>query len=172
MAEKTAAAAPAVSVGETVSGTVEHIAPYGAFVRLESGQKAMVHISELSHNYVKKVEDVLEQGQKVTAKVIKIDDKGRIDLSIKAMQVREVRPPARREEDFEKKLAYAKENTALPQSPDMKNQTFTPTFSAIGLLKSNPTGIVTEEIKVSTEKARPIFLGATVSCIYAVNGIV
>ena len=89
MAEKTAAAAPAVSVGETVSGTVEHIAPYGAFVRLESGQKAMVHISELSHNYVKKVEDVLEQGQKVTAKVIKIDDKGRIDLSIKAMQVKE-----------------------------------------------------------------------------------
>ena len=58
------------------------------------------------------------------------------------------------------------------QSPDMKNQTFTPTFSAIGLLKSNPTGIGTEEIKVSTEKARPIFLGATVSCIYAVNGIV
>ncbi len=104
MAEKLAAAAPEVSVGETVSGTVEHIAPYGAFVRLESGQKAMVHISELSHNYVKKVEDVLEQGQKVTAKVIKIDDKGRIDLSIKAMQVREMRPPARREEDFEKKL--------------------------------------------------------------------
>ena len=77
-------------MGETVSGTVEHIAPYGAFVRLESGQKAMVHISELSHNYVKKVEDVLEQGQKVTAKVIKIDDKGtyRPVLS-RAMQVRE-----------------------------------------------------------------------------------
>lgn len=47
----------------------------------------------------------------------------------------------------------------------MKNQTFTPTCSAIGLLKSNPIGIVTEEIKVSTENARPIFLGATVSCI-------
>ncbi len=105
MAEKSAAAAPAVSVGETVSGTVEHIAPYGAFIRLESGRKAMVHISELSHNYVKKVEDVLEQGQKVTAKVIKIDDKGRIDLSVKALQARETRPPARREEDFEKKLA-------------------------------------------------------------------
>ena len=104
MAEKAAAAAPAVSVGETVSGTVEHVAPYGAFVRHESGQKAMVHISELSHNYVKKVEDVLEQGKNITAKVIKIDDKGRIDLSIKALQVREVRPPVHREEDFEKKL--------------------------------------------------------------------
>ncbi|MDL2298975.1 S1 RNA-binding domain-containing protein [Synergistaceae bacterium OttesenSCG-928-D05] len=96
----------AVSVGDVVNGTIEHLAAYGAFVRLESGQKAMVHISELSHNYVKKVEDILEVGQKVSAKVIKIDDKGRIDLSIKALQVREPQPrPVNREDDFEKKLA-------------------------------------------------------------------
>ncbi|MEG1800313.1 MAG: S1 RNA-binding domain-containing protein, partial [Synergistaceae bacterium] len=101
MVEKTSAAS-AVNIGDVLSGTVEHLAPYGAFVRLESGQKAMVHISELSHNYVKKVEDVLEMGQKVTAKVIKIDEKGRIDLSIKATQVKEVRPPVHKEEDFEK----------------------------------------------------------------------
>lgn len=93
----------AVGVGDVVTGTVEHIAQYGAFVRLENGQKAMIHISELSHNFVKKVEDVLSVSQKVTAKVIKIDEKNRIDLSIKAMQVRESRP-VRREEDFEKKL--------------------------------------------------------------------
>jgi S1 RNA binding domain protein len=86
-----------------LTGTVEHIAPYGAFIRLNSGQKAMIHISELSHNFVKKVEDVLELSQQITAKVIKIDEKGRIDLSIKALQVRETRP-VRREEDFEKKL--------------------------------------------------------------------
>ncbi|MBP9560009.1 MAG: S1 RNA-binding domain-containing protein [Synergistaceae bacterium] len=98
-------AASGVSVGDVLNGTVEHVAAYGAFIRLESGQKAMVHISELSHNYVKKVEDVLEVGQKITAKVIKIDEKGRIDLSIKALQIKE--PPARpvyREDDFEKKL--------------------------------------------------------------------
>lgn len=92
-----------VSVGEVLTGTVEHIAPYGAFVRLDNGQKAMIHISELSHNFVKKVEDVLSPSQQITAKVIKIDDKGRIDLSIKALQMRESRP-VRREEDFEKKL--------------------------------------------------------------------
>lgn len=94
--------APA-GVGDVLTGTVEHITQYGAFVRLENGQKAMIHISELSHNFVKKVEDVLSLSQKVTAKVIKIDDKGRIDLSIKAMQAREPRP-AKREDDFEKKL--------------------------------------------------------------------
>lgn len=93
-----------VRVGEVLTGTVEHIAPYGAFVRLESGHKAMIHISELSHNYVKKVEDILEVGQKVTAKVIKIDDKNRIDLSIKALTVKEPKP-VQHEDDFEKKLS-------------------------------------------------------------------
>jgi S1 RNA binding domain protein len=102
MAEEKAAA-PVVGVGDVLTGTVEHIAPYGAFIRLEGGQKAMIHISELSYNFVKKVEDVLAPSQEITAKVIKIDEKGRIDLSIKALQVREQRP-VRREEDFEKKL--------------------------------------------------------------------
>jgi S1 RNA binding domain protein len=99
--EKTAASV--VGVGDVLTGTVEHIAPYGAFIRLEGGQKAMIHISELSYNFVKKVEDVLAPSQEITAKVIKIDEKGRIDLSIKALQVKEQRP-VRREEDFEKKL--------------------------------------------------------------------
>ena len=98
-------AASGVSVGDVLIGTVEHVAAYGAFIRLDSGQKAMVHISELSYSYVKKVEDVLEVGKKITAKVIKIDEKGRIDLSIKALQVKEApAKPVYREDDFEKKL--------------------------------------------------------------------
>ena len=92
-----------INIGDVISGTVEHIADYGAFVRLDNGLKAMVHISELSYNFVKNVADVLALSQQVTAKVIKIDDKGRIDLSIKALQVKEPKP-VRREEDFEKKL--------------------------------------------------------------------
>jgi len=107
MADKAPAAAE-VRVGDVVTAKVEHIAAYGAFVRLKTGQKAMVHISELSHNYVKKVEDVISEGQEITGKVIKIDDKGRIDLSIKALQVKA--PPVQRspratEDDFEKKLS-------------------------------------------------------------------
>ena len=103
MGEEKTPDASVISIGDVLSGTVEHIAPYGAFVRLDNGQKAMVHISELSYNFVKNVADVLTLSQQVTAKVIKIDDKGRIDLSIKALQVKEPRP-VRREEDFEKKL--------------------------------------------------------------------
>ncbi|MDR1578968.1 MAG: S1 RNA-binding domain-containing protein [Synergistaceae bacterium] len=105
MGEEKTADASAVGVGDVVNGTVEHITIYGAFVRLGNGQKAMIHISELSYNFVKNVGDVLTLSQQVTAKVIKIDDKGRIDLSIKALQVREQKP-VRREEDFEKKLTF------------------------------------------------------------------
>ena len=69
--------------GEMVVCVVEQIMPYGAFVRIKSGQRAMIHISELSQGFVKKVEDVLALGQELQARVLKIDEKGRIDLSLK-----------------------------------------------------------------------------------------
>jgi len=105
MVEERSAPTEPVKVGDIVKGTVEHIAAYGAFVRLATGQKAMIHISELSQSFVKKVEDVLAVGQEVQAQVIKIDEKNRIDLSIKVLQAKESRPPRRREDDFDKKLS-------------------------------------------------------------------
>ena len=100
-----------VKVGDIVTGTVEQILPYGAFVRLPTGQKAMIHISELAHEYVKKVEDILRIQQEVKAKVLKIDERGRIDLSLKQLQARPERPRQHRGasspagDDFERKLA-------------------------------------------------------------------
>lgn len=91
MDKATSTAAPqTVSIGDVVTGVVEQIVPYGAFVRLSNGQKAMVHISQLSHGYIKKVEDCLQLNQEIEAKVLKIDERGRIDLSIKVLQ----EPPA------------------------------------------------------------------------------
>ncbi|MBQ3625170.1 MAG: S1 RNA-binding domain-containing protein [Synergistaceae bacterium] len=76
--------ASSIGIGDWVDCVVEQIMPYGAFVKMTaSGRKGMIHISELSFNFVKKVEDVLSQGQNVRAKIIKIDDKGRIDLTLK-----------------------------------------------------------------------------------------
>lgn len=80
-----------VEVGQVVECTVEQVMPYGAFVRLPSGQKGMIHISELSYKYVKQVEDVIKANEKISAKIIKIDEKGRIDLSLKQMEA----PPSR-----------------------------------------------------------------------------
>ena len=95
-------------VGDLMDCVVEQIMPYGAFVRLSTGQKGMVHISELSFNFVKKVEDVLTLHQNVKARVIKIDEKGRIDLSLKKAEERHiVQVPVTKEasDSFEKKMA-------------------------------------------------------------------
>lgn len=72
-------------VGDVVDGTVCKIAEFGAFIALEGGKQALVHISEISQERVAKVEDVLKMGQKVTAKIIKIDDMGRVNASIKKL---------------------------------------------------------------------------------------
>ena len=82
-----------VNIGEIVDCTVEQIMPYGAFVRItKAGRKGMIHISELSYNFVKDINEFLHVQDNIKAKVIKIDDKGRIDLSIK----RTTEPPQRK----------------------------------------------------------------------------
>lgn len=86
-----------VNVGEIVECTVEQIMPYGAFVRITStGRKGMIHISELSYSFVKNITDVLNVQDKIQAKVIRIDERGRIDLSLKQTQEPPQRKPERR----------------------------------------------------------------------------
>lgn len=108
MIEEKKAETSSVRVGDLAECTVEQIMPYGAFVRLATGQRGMIHISELSFNFVKKVEDVLSLQQNVKARVIKIDEKGRIDLSLKKVEERPlIQAPSSREDkdSFEKKMA-------------------------------------------------------------------
>ncbi len=113
MAEDKEKSTVVLAIGDEVEGSVEHITAYGAFVRLGTGQKAMIHISELSHEYVQKVDDILQVGQNVKAKIIKIDEKGRIDLSLKALQSKaafspppkSAKPNKASPEDFEKQLS-------------------------------------------------------------------
>jgi len=72
-----------VGVGEIVEGTVSDIMNYGAFVKLENGKTGLVHISEVSNDYVEDIHQVLKSGDKVKAKVLSIDERGKIALSIK-----------------------------------------------------------------------------------------
>lgn len=72
-----------VSVGEIVEGTVSDIMNYGAFVKLNDGKTGLVHISEVSRDFVKDIHSVLNEGDLVKAKVLSIDEKGKIALSIK-----------------------------------------------------------------------------------------
>jgi len=77
-------------IGQMVKGKVSKVASFGAFVELTEGIDGLVHISQISDERVQKVRDVLQPGQEVEARVIKIDSVDRkIGLSIKAAQVPE-----------------------------------------------------------------------------------
>lgn len=67
-------------VGDVYDGKVVRIMQFGAFVELGGGREGMIHISKLSDKRVEKVEDVVKIGDSVEVEVIKIDEKGRIDL--------------------------------------------------------------------------------------------
>lgn len=75
-----------LQVGQTVTGKVRKIMPFGAFVDL-GGVDGLVHVSDLSHSRVDKPEDVVNEGDELTLQILKLDwDKGRISLGLKQTQ--------------------------------------------------------------------------------------
>lgn len=72
-----------VQVGEILEGKVTDIMNYGVFVKLDDGKNGLVHISEVSRDYVEDIHNVLKSGDLVKVKVLSIDEKGKIALSIK-----------------------------------------------------------------------------------------
>jgi len=72
-------------VGEVYMGKVVKIAAFGAFVEILPGKDGLVHISNLAHEKVDKVEDVLTEGEMIEVKLIDITPQGKINLSRKAL---------------------------------------------------------------------------------------
>lgn len=70
-------------IGEKADGEVVKLMDFGAFVRIGHDTEGLVHISEIAPFRVEKVSDILKEGDKVPVKVIKVDDRGRLNLSIK-----------------------------------------------------------------------------------------
>ncbi|MBU5425506.1 S1 RNA-binding domain-containing protein [Tissierella pigra] len=81
-----------VSVGAVVDGTVTGITNFGAFIQLPEGKSGLVHISEISHDYVEKVTDHLKKDQKVKVKVLSISNEGKISLSIRQAKPKTTKP--------------------------------------------------------------------------------
>lgn len=81
-----------LAVGNVVDGVVTGVTKFGAFVQLPENKSGLVHISEISGNYVEKVSDFLSKGQKVRVKVLSLDDKGKISLSIRQAKPKTNRP--------------------------------------------------------------------------------
>ena len=83
-----------LEVGTIVEGKVSGITNFGAFVDLPNGKTGMVHISEVSTDFVRDIKDYLKIGQVVKAKVINISEKNEIALSIKKLMP--LKPPVKR----------------------------------------------------------------------------
>lgn len=73
----------AVEVGNILSGNVIKVMPFGALVKLESGEVGLVHISEVSTRYVNDINECIKVGDTVKVKVLEVSGDKKINLSIK-----------------------------------------------------------------------------------------
>ena len=104
-------------IGTTINGEVVSIKPFGAFIKLENGEQGLVHISEITNDYVKDINDYIQEGQNVKVKVLGKKDQNKFTLSIKQVEGNTetkakarpyVKPAAKvpKNEGFEDKLTF------------------------------------------------------------------
>ncbi|MBP9733192.1 MAG: S1 RNA-binding domain-containing protein, partial [Candidatus Omnitrophica bacterium] len=86
-----------VEVGKIYKGTITRIMAFGAFCEVLPGREGLIHISELSNEYVGSVEEVVKVGDQVEVRVIEVDKQGRVNLSIKQLKAESVSVRPRRE---------------------------------------------------------------------------
>ena len=98
--EKTAERDPAVEgstsdadlMGQVVAGEVTNVTHFGAFVKLENGEEGLVHISEVVNEYVADITQFVAKGDTVNVKVLKRNNKNKLELSIKQSKDKEAKP--------------------------------------------------------------------------------
>ncbi|ETI67604.1 S1 domain-containing post-transcriptional regulator GSP13 [Neobacillus vireti] len=82
-----------IETGSILTGKVTGIQPYGAFVALDENTQGLVHISEITHGYVKDINEHLKVGDEVQVKVLSVDEgAGKIGLSIRATEEAPAQP--------------------------------------------------------------------------------
>lgn len=72
-----------LEVGSIVNGKVINVKPYGAFISIGNNQKGLVHISHISSDFVRDINEFLHQGDSVKVKILSVDENGKIALSLK-----------------------------------------------------------------------------------------
>lgn len=75
-----------IETGSIVECRVVDIVNFGAFVKIKGGGSGLIHISQISEKFVRDIKDFLSVGDEIVAKVVSIDARGRIQLSIKDMK--------------------------------------------------------------------------------------
>jgi general stress protein 13 len=105
-----------IETGSILTGKITGIQPYGAFVAIDEHTQGLVHISEITHGYVKDINDHLKVGDEVKVKVLSVDEEaGKIGLSIRATEEAPAQP------SFKPKKARKRQAAAiLPQAEEQQ----------------------------------------------------
>ena len=111
-------AAKTFSIGKIVKGEINRITQFGAFMKLNNEINGLIHISEISPDPIKEINDTLKIGDKVEAKIITVDlDDHRIGLSIKALK-----EPAKKEKPAEEEVKEAPEKADKEEKTEKKEE--------------------------------------------------
>ncbi len=106
-------------VGSIVSGKVIKVKPFGAIILLENGKQGLVHISQISRNFVQNIEDHIKIDEEVKVKVLNIDEEnGKIGLSIKDALPK---PENNNFKNKEQKNNYEPKNTQTKSAAESPN---------------------------------------------------
>ena len=108
----------ALEIGAIVEGEITSITNFGAFVQLPEGKVGLVHISEVSNAYVKDIHDFLKEHDKVKVKLLAIDARGKLALSIKQAEPPAPPKPARPQaENRERRGGNRPQGVNKPSAP-------------------------------------------------------
>lgn len=105
-----------IEAGKVLEGTVTGITKFGAFVELPDKKVGLIHISEVANEYVKDVHDFLKVQDVVKVKVLAVDDKGKIALSIKQAQPMPEKKEFRPHHEFRQHSGFDNRRTASSAS--------------------------------------------------------
>ncbi|MEK5441397.1 MULTISPECIES: S1 domain-containing post-transcriptional regulator GSP13 [unclassified Fredinandcohnia] len=103
-------------VGSVVKGKITGIQPYGAFVALDENTQGLVHISEVTHGFVKDINEHVKVGDEVNVKILSIDEgAGKIGLSIRATEEAPEKPAQRTAKPKKRPAQAQPANAESPQ---------------------------------------------------------
>lgn len=115
-------AAENYKVGTVVTGKVARMTDFGAFIELEEGIDALLHVSQISIEHVEKPSDVLKVGQEITAKIVDFNDETKkISLSIKAIEIENKKADEESSADLAEEPT--EENTEVEENTEIEENT-------------------------------------------------